>query len=149
MKCSKIRNMLSPYMDGELTDARKALVESHLKTCAGCSEALASLRGLHAAFAGLERPAVPYRFAERVMSRVKEGPARTPVLVPALTRLLEAAVIAAIVLIGIKAGNVLGGSFVTQKPTLVSSLSLDSFEPFQPDSVGGAYMAVMEADNEK
>jgi anti-sigma factor RsiW len=44
MKCSKIQNLLSPYLDGELDIPRATEVEDHLRRCAQCQQALEELR---------------------------------------------------------------------------------------------------------
>ena len=41
---SKIRELLSSYIDGEVTDAERKLVEDHVATCEDCREELESLR---------------------------------------------------------------------------------------------------------
>ena len=41
---SKLRELLSSYIDGEATDAEQARVEEHLATCEACREELESLR---------------------------------------------------------------------------------------------------------
>ena len=41
---SKLRELLSSYIDGEVTDAERARVEGHLATCDACREELESLR---------------------------------------------------------------------------------------------------------
>ena len=41
---SKLRELLSSYIDGEVTDAERARVEEHLATCDACHEELESLR---------------------------------------------------------------------------------------------------------
>ena len=41
---SRLRELLSSYIDGEVTDAERARVEEHLATCDACREELESLR---------------------------------------------------------------------------------------------------------
>ncbi len=149
MRCSKAKKLLSPYIDNELSAGQKHLIESHVKGCAACSTKLEVLRGLQSSFAHLAMPQAPYGFATRVMSGIAERPKGVPLLLPVFTRLVEAAAIAAIILIGTKAGVLLGSAFVQQRSTMVSSLSLDSFESVQPNSIGGAYIAMMEGTHEK
>ncbi|MCL4558535.1 MAG: zf-HC2 domain-containing protein [Deltaproteobacteria bacterium] len=149
MRCSKARKLLSPYIDDELTAVQKGLIESHIKDCVRCGSRLEALRGIQSSFARLERPAAPYGFATRVMSGRAERQGSLPFLPPVFTRLMEAAVIAATILIGTKAGSFLGGAFTRQKTTIVSSLYLDNFESIQPRSIGGAYIAMVEGSDEK
>ncbi len=44
MEHNDIRHRLSEYIDGSATSEEQAAIESHLKTCAQCSEALSELR---------------------------------------------------------------------------------------------------------
>ena len=41
---SRLRELLSSYIDGEVTDAERARVEEHLATCDACREEIESLR---------------------------------------------------------------------------------------------------------
>ena len=38
MNCEKIEELLSPYLEDELSPEEKKEVEKHLRTCKGCSE---------------------------------------------------------------------------------------------------------------
>jgi hypothetical protein len=44
MRCSKIQNLLSAYLDGELTSDQTDSVEAHLHLCSQCQDALEELR---------------------------------------------------------------------------------------------------------
>lgn len=60
MKCSDTRPLLSLYLDGATSRDERLAVESHLKTCAGCSEQYNELRRTHALIASAgRRPAPP------------------------------------------------------------------------------------------
>jgi hypothetical protein len=43
MACEKIQDLMSPYLDGELTPEEKAAVEAHLSSCRECAELLSLL----------------------------------------------------------------------------------------------------------
>lgn len=43
MKCEKIEELLSPYLEDDLSPAEKKAVEEHLKTCQSCSDLLSFL----------------------------------------------------------------------------------------------------------
>jgi anti-sigma factor RsiW len=57
--CEDKLPLLGALIDGELDAANAMALEAHLKTCAGCAEALADLESLHAALANpaLREPA--------------------------------------------------------------------------------------------
>jgi len=43
MECEKIEELLSPYLEGELSSEEKREVEKHLKTCKSCSVLFSSM----------------------------------------------------------------------------------------------------------
>lgn len=43
MKCEKIEELLSPYLENELSPEEKAAVKNHLKVCPNCSALLSSM----------------------------------------------------------------------------------------------------------
>ncbi len=49
MNCEEARELLEAYHDGELTVETRSALAAHLKTCAGCTAALAQLGALSAA----------------------------------------------------------------------------------------------------
>jgi hypothetical protein len=53
MSCERIEELLSSYLDGELSPTEKARVEAHLETCASCGALLAALREADKALAGI------------------------------------------------------------------------------------------------
>src|SRR5262249_55292527 len=54
-----IRPLLSAYVDGEVTPAERAQVESHLASCAECARVLAEYRALGSNIRELSRPLPP------------------------------------------------------------------------------------------
>lgn len=44
MKCEAIKKLLVAYLDGEVTPAKRSLIELHLSTCQGCREELEILK---------------------------------------------------------------------------------------------------------
>jgi len=73
MECPKIREYLSDYIDGELDSETKALLEDHLLTCKGCSEELASLKGLVKELGVLEPVKAPPDFLDKLHQRMGSG----------------------------------------------------------------------------
>jgi len=73
MECSKIREYLSEYIDGMLDTEKKALLEDHLLTCKGCSEELASLKGLVKELGVLEPVKAPPDFLDNLHQRMGSG----------------------------------------------------------------------------
>lgn len=71
-----IREMLSAYLDGEVTPGERSLIEEHLKTCPECGDVLRELRRTveHIRELGEETP--PPWLTRRVMARIQEESAR-------------------------------------------------------------------------
>jgi len=71
MSCSRVRNDLSEYMDGDLSGARLHAVSAHLESCSGCTQHLAELRGVSDAMTSLPRLATPEPLAAGVFDRLE------------------------------------------------------------------------------
>ncbi len=149
MRCSKARKLLSPYIDKELTKAEAELFDVHVRNCIKCRTMLEEIQAIHHTFSSMESLSAPLGFATRVMAHVQEKKTRRLSLFPVLGRLIEVAVVILMIIIGTRVGGLLGTAFTGQKTSITSSLSLDTFEAVQPNSIGGAYMAMMEGNNEK
>lgn len=64
----RVSEWLGAYLDGELNAERRAWVEEHLATCAGCREELESLRALSSLLLADAQPATSGAFTSRVMA---------------------------------------------------------------------------------
>jgi len=150
MNCPKTK-LISAYLDEELPSGDRAALETHLPGCAQCGAALMDMRALRAAFASTARHQAPYGFSTRVMARTVElEKKKAPWFVPFFVRSAEAAVLLMVIFVGIMAGRFMtNGSSMTQPVNLASSLSLDLFDAAPPGSLGGVYLAMTEASNEK
>jgi anti-sigma factor RsiW len=150
MSCPKTK-LISAYLDMELKGSDKAALETHLQGCVQCGTALKDMRSLRSAFANAERHQAPYGFASRVMARTAElEKKRTPWHVPLFVRFAEAAVLLVVITVGIFAGKgMTSSSSAAPTMNITSSLSLDMFDATPPGSLGGAYLAMTEAGNEK
>ena len=150
MSCPKSKR-ISAYLDEELPESEKAALETHVQGCAQCGMALREMRSLRAAFAIVERHSAPYGFATRVMARTLElEKKKTPWFVPFFIRFAEAAVLLVVITVGIFAGKIMTSSSpATSVMNISTALSLDIFDATPPGSLGGAYLAMTEAGNEK
>ena len=59
MNCQKVQNLLSAYVDEELSLDSQAQVSQHLKTCSACADEVASFQSLSRATAELSPPELP------------------------------------------------------------------------------------------
>lgn len=60
-ECAEVGELLSDYLDGELSAQGRWLVELHLGSCAACTQFLAELAATVAALHRLARPAAVTR----------------------------------------------------------------------------------------
>jgi anti-sigma factor RsiW len=158
MKCSRIRKMISPYVDDELSPEDKRTFTAHIQECAACKNELEDIQSVHELFASAENYSAPSGFATRVMANLEETEET------AYSRFwrfltvrffffctIEVTFALIVVMLGAISGNVLVRDRITpQRPlTVQESFSLDLFQATPPNSVGGVYVKLMGATDEK
>ena len=149
MRCSK-RNLISPYIDGELNKDKRNLLESHFNGCRECARELEEFQKIHMLLAGAETFEVPHGFSTRVLANIRaKEKRRSADFVHIFRTLTEGFAVLVLIVVGIILGSFLSKTFAPEKGNVVVSLSLDIFAPAPPDSVGGVYLAMTEAENEK
>ncbi|MGE5415894.1 MAG: zf-HC2 domain-containing protein [Acidobacteriota bacterium] len=72
MKCQVARELLSPYIDYELTENEKVMLEEHLSVCAHCNKELAELRSMVDCLHQLGELQAPTGFMTELHSRLLE-----------------------------------------------------------------------------
>jgi anti-sigma factor RsiW len=157
MKCSAIRNMISQYVDDELTPDEKERFTFHIENCPACEEELEEIQSVHQLFASAERFEAPCGFATRVMAHLEEGEetslSRLRRLVtgrPFFLRTVEVAFAMVIILIGVMSGNVLVADRAPARQTSIGeTFSLDLFKATPPDSIGGIYVRLAGVTDER
>ena len=81
MNCEQMNELLSAWLDGELSGNEQRQMQAHLEQCAQCWALFEQLQALHTSFAELEEIPAPDGFAEGVMNRVKaESESRAKVI---------------------------------------------------------------------
>jgi len=150
MRCAHARKELSAYLDGELGAAARERLTSHLETCETCRIAYAALRNVHALFAQAERYAAPPALSWRVAAAIRSRETIRQPFFPVALRLAEQVVaLTAVIAIGAASGNLLAaGPALERAANPAMLLSLDIFAATPPDSLGGVYLALTEADHE-
>ncbi len=68
MECDKAKELLSAYLDGEVTEKERHLVEEHLDSCKSCRQELEELRRIVGLVASLPKEAAPEGFAQRTVA---------------------------------------------------------------------------------
>jgi predicted anti-sigma-YlaC factor YlaD len=74
MKCEEIEILLSAYVDGEVTEEEKQIVENHLNVCEVCQAMVAEFSRLHTLYQEMERKEAPPDFRQRVTQRIEATP---------------------------------------------------------------------------
>ena len=87
MNCEQMTDLLSAFLDGELTTQEEKQVREHLEQCPECRALYEQLQTLHTSFSDLEEIPAPENFAQGVMSRIKaeQTPAK-PKVIPLFKR---------------------------------------------------------------
>ncbi len=112
MKCSKVRKLLSRYLDRELSGPQQETVNQHLAECAGCRQEYELLHSEHTLLQSVSAPEISPNFTTRTLARIGAlSPAR------ALPRLLWQTAVALLILAGIGLGIMLGTSLATGNGT--------------------------------
>ncbi|MDP2871401.1 MAG: DUF4349 domain-containing protein [Bacillota bacterium] len=75
MDCGRITNLLSDYIDGQLSDNRRRQVESHLRTCTSCAAELSRLRRTVEAVRSLPELDLPADFHAALHLRLAQAQA--------------------------------------------------------------------------
>jgi len=150
MNCSKAHKLISPYIDGELSEREVSVLENHLKVCPNCWTEVEEMKGLHKLFVNTEKFEAPYGFHTRVMGNVNATKTKKMPGISIPVRLAEAAIVLVLIAIGIMSGSFLVKGIMPGKaPDVIASLHLDVFEYAPPGTLGGAYLAMTEGRNEK
>jgi hypothetical protein len=99
----------------------------------------------------MERYQAPFGFAARVMARTATREKKeSPWFVPLSVRFAEAAVLLLVITVGVLAGKAMTDApSASVTANIAASLSLDLFDAAPPGSLGNAYLAMTEVENEK
>ena len=80
MNCHRARQLVSPYLDQQLTGREMLALQDHFAVCGSCDQEMRSLRQLKALLRGLREPAAPQGFSDGIALRLEQTP-RWPVLI--------------------------------------------------------------------
>jgi len=120
MKCQKIKILLSAYLDNELSQEEKELVNSHLAGCPFCSQYLNGLKTLKK----ILRPSRDFSprpfFETRLMARIQEME-KNALFSPGFIRLARRTILVALGFLFIAA------ILAFTRPEIAGSISPDSY----------------------
>jgi anti-sigma factor RsiW len=149
--------MISRYVDNDLGLEEKRVFRLHVQDCPGCKHELEEVLAVHGLFASAERFPAPYGFTTRVMANLEAKQAswlwQFFAFRPFFVRTVEVAFALIIMIVGVVSGNLLVADRTSERQTVQAtvqqSFSLDLFQATPPDSVGGAYVKLMGAGDER
>ena len=162
MRCEDVLKQLTAFSSGELpADVRQA-VQAHLAECAACRAALAEVDALAGVLASGRTPPVPRGFAARVMMAARQRQETKPVAAWNLMRWWRLtstpmhAAAAAVLIIGLSVGLVLGWTSATSPAQAEAAVQPDPVDAYQLDYLGEApsgsladsYLTLVAATNE-
>ncbi|ONI38026.1 hypothetical protein AN639_08420 [Candidatus Epulonipiscium fishelsonii] len=78
MNCENYSEMLSCYIDNELTQEEKLELEHHLSTCKNCNQQLQDLMSIKESMTGLETYQVPLDFHSELMKKINPRKKQKP-----------------------------------------------------------------------
>jgi len=102
MKCEQVKNILSEYLEGIVSEEQKKQIEKHLGICKECSEHLLLLKNTVNLVNNLPEVCVPAGLASAVMEKIQEKQKRKSRIIPYLTGIAFAEVILLLVIIPLK-----------------------------------------------
>ena len=74
MKCDEIEILISAYVDEEVTEEERQVVEEHIRVCEDCQTILTNFIELHTLSQELELKQAPQGFRQRVSQRIDTKP---------------------------------------------------------------------------
>ena len=143
MRCEDVLKQLTAFSSGELSANVRQAVQAHLAECAACRAALAEVDAL-AVLASGRTPPVPRGFAARVMMAARQRQETKPVAAWNLMRWWRLtstpmhAAAAAVLIIGLSVGLVLGWTSATSPAQAAAAVQPDPVDAYQLDYLGEA-----------
>lgn len=111
MNCEQMNELLSAWLDGELSPTEEQQMQAHLEQCAQCRALFEQLQALHTSCSDMEELSAPDGFAQRVMERVADEPKAkvVPLFRRPPVRSLAALAACAVLVVGFGRGVLNGG----------------------------------------
>lgn len=126
MNCEDLRDLFSPYLDGQLTAAEADRLAAHLRTCPSCREELAALRFTSGLVSALPQAPLPADLAPRVVAHASPSlwrerlAAAREFLTPRRAFLVRAVAVLAVFCIAVAAPRSRVGDIVISWPIRVA-----------------------------
>jgi anti-sigma factor RsiW len=163
MHCENVLTQLKALSSGQLPADVCQAMQMHLTECRACRAALGRIDPVAAALAHVQTPLVPPGFAARVMAMARRRRQAEPV--PAWNllrwwRLTSAPMhlaAAAVLVVGLTAGLVMGWTVAPSRSQVASAAQSDPLSSYQLDvlseapdgSLAGSYLTLVATTNEE
>jgi anti-sigma factor (TIGR02949 family) len=147
MKCSQVQRKLSAYLDGEVTDNERKVIEEHIKTCTQCNEELTSLAELGTTLESLKGIQVPAYFRARLRQRIKDDISVQITIFDKIRRMVLPVAVTTALVVSLLCGSYIGRFLyenVVESTTKTDSeiagvFGLSSFSEFPEGSLSDVY----------
>lgn len=111
MKCSKIQQLLSNYLDGAVSEKDIRVIEEHLKACPKCQKELEALEKIKHALDMTHEVVVSRDFEKIILNQIRKLKITSRVTVPfyqRLPKLVYTGIVAAVLTLTVLCGNYMG-----------------------------------------
>ncbi|MGB3340442.1 MAG: zf-HC2 domain-containing protein [bacterium] len=147
MNCSQVQKRISAYLDGEIRDNERQLIEEHIKTCTQCSKELTALTELGTTLDTLKGIQVPTYFRAHVKQRIKDQAFVQIPFFEKIRRVVFPLAATAAIVVSLLFGNYIGKSLyqnvaeiTTQENSEVAGVfGLSSLNEFPEGSLSNVY----------
>jgi hypothetical protein len=78
MNCQEIKRLLVPFLQSELSESERLIIEAHLHECPDCQKEKTLLEGSWSMLDSFQAPKVSSNFTWRLMDRIREQEERKP-----------------------------------------------------------------------
>jgi len=161
-RCRDIKKKLSAFQDGEVNQIQKESIEIHLQSCRECKKQFAAMMHTYQSIDKLPQIEADPIFAQQVMARIDNTSLLDHFLNNFLRQLPVPAAMTAMVIIGLLSGTLLGNLVIQNqlnplelsspanypdRKSIVTSLSLDSFNTAPPGSIADGFLHVILGSN--
>ncbi|MBE0460678.1 MAG: zf-HC2 domain-containing protein [Candidatus Aminicenantes bacterium] len=157
MKCKKVKERLSAFMDDELDRKKTSEIEQHLAECSACNQELKLLTKTWGSLEVWEKIEPSDNFEAIFWQKIRGRELRQPLFQRLLTKVIPVPTAVIILIIGLVGGiylcNILYPKetkvYTDESLSLVKEnfLYLNNFEDFPPESLGGLYISLTSKGN--
>lgn len=78
MNCQEIKKLLIPFLDSELSEKERAIINTHLHACKSCQKEKELLERTWSMLDGLRAPKVSSNFTANLMTKIREKEQKRP-----------------------------------------------------------------------